>query len=556
MFGTTQKKDTSSLESDLNTLTENMKVIASNVDDINDQVDDFKEQFNSVKSNIDSLERQIKTFISEVRGNTYVSNAKMELKNYEDELSEEYGQYDVIRNKVSEIVNDLEKGYIEKNKLLTQSEQAHLSNSKYYLVHILVAICAWLKNEKKLARKSINKALDLNDNKTSLLFSVIYFKLNRNNTAIKWLKRYLDNQNPSNMNSDVIGVINILSYYVNDNETEDKLYSYINNWVNKSKSEEIENKVVNKWENFFRSRLNIIDENEYPYSKLYVRSFNKVKKNLELYYSFNNVYADFLGLINNFDNDINEDKILNTLLYDYSDKELELRRNILKNKLIIECHGNMDEVELKYKTYDNSINSNDNFYLDLNDVLLSRNDISLNIKRLAVYFVKNNIVRGYERVFNNDSVLDEEFEIRINEWVGITKDGSNEKELQDSLTDYVKKPFAEESQLQRYNSPKTIYCAIFIVIGIILTFIKFYVGLSVVIVGGFMLMFFLLNISRNREDIIKDYNETLNKYLFELNNVLAEIVDIKYICKKNLKYKDEFLEYLGTFDEKDYIDFK
>lgn len=556
MFGTTQKKDTSSLEADLNTLTENMKVIASNVDDINDQVDDFKEQFNSVKSNIDSLERQIKTFISEVRGNTYVSNAKMELKNYEDELSEEYGQYDVIRNKVSEIVNDLEKGYIEKNKLLTQSEQAHLSNSKYYLVHILVAICAWLKNEKKLARKSINKALDLNDNKTSLLFSVIYFKLNRNNTAIKWLKRYLDNQNPSNMNSDVIGVINILSYYVNDNETEDKLYSYINNWVNKSKNEEIENKAINKWENFFRSRLNIIDENEYPYSKLYVRSFNKIKKNLELYYSFNNVYADFLGLINNFDNDINEDKILNTLLYDYSDKELELRRNILKNKLIIECHGNMDEVELKYKTYDNFINSNDNFYLDLNDVLLSRNDVSLNIKRLAVYFVKNNIARGYEKIFNNDSVLDEEFEIRINEWVGITKDGSNEKELQDSLTDYVKKPFAEESQLQRYNSPKTIYCAIFIVIGIILTFIKFYVGLSVVIVGGFMLMFFLLNISRNREDIIKDYNETLNKYLFELNNVLAEIVDMKYICKKNLKYKNEFLEYLGTFDEKDYNDFK
>lgn len=556
MFGTTQKKDTSSLESDLNTLTENMKVIASNVDDINDQVDDFKEQFNSVKSNIDSLERQIKTFISEVRGNTYVSNAKMELKSYEDELSEEYGQYDVIRNKVSEIVNDLEKGYIEKNKLLTQSEQARLSNSKYYLAHILVAICAWLKNEKKLARKSINKALDLNDNKTSLLFSVIYFKLNRNNTAIKWLKRYLDNQNPSNMNSDVIGVINILSYYVNDNETENKLYNYINNWVNKSKNEEIENKAINKWENFFRSRLNIIDENEYPYSKLYVRSFNKIKKNLELYYSFNNVYADFLGLINNFDNDINEDKILNTLLYDYSDKELELRRNILKNKLIIECHGNMDEVELKYKTYDNFINSNDNFYLDLNDVLLSRNDVSLNIKRLAVYFVKNNIVRGYERVFNNDNVLDEEFEIRINEWVGITKDGSNEKELQDSLTDYVKKPFAEESQLQRYNSPKTIYCAIFIVIGIILTFIKFYVGLSVVIVGGFMLMFFLLNISRNREDIIKDYNETLNKYLFELNNVLAEIVDMKYICKKNLKYKNEFLEYLGTFDEKDYNDFK
>ncbi len=556
VFGTLQKKDTSSLESDLNTLTENMKIIASSVDDINVQVDDFKEQFDEVRSNIDSIEKQIKDFMIEVRGNNYVSNARIELDNAEESLNNNYGQYDIIRNKVNEIVNILERGYIEKKKLLTQSEQSRLSNSEYYLTHSLIAICAWLKNEKKLAHKALNKAISLDDNKTSLLFSMLYLKLNRKEAAIKWLKRYLNNQDATNMNSDILGVINLLSSEMYDDDISKTLYEHVNNWVNKAINDKVSEDAVNKWENFFRNSIDTINEDEYSFSKMYVKSYSKLMKKLELCYSYNNVYAKFLELLNNLDNDNNEDKIFHNLIYDYDSKELELRRNILKNKLIIECNGNLEEAENKYKMYDNFISTNDNFYTELNDVIVNRKDLSLNTKKLAISLCKNDIIKGYERVFNNEDILDEEFEIKINEWTGTTKDGSNEKELQDSLTDYVKKPFAEESQNQQYYSPKTIYCGIFIVIGIILTFIKFYIGLSVVVVGGVMLMFFLFNISRNREDIIKDYKDTLNKYIFELNNVLAEIVDMKYICKKNLKYKNQFIEYIESFDRKDYIDYK
>ena len=556
VFGTLQKKDTSSLESDLNTLTENMKIIASSVDDINVQVDDFKEQFDEVRSNIDSIEKQIKDFMIEVRGNNYVSNARIELDNAEESLNNNYGQYDIIRNKVNEIVNILERGYIEKKKLLTQSEQSRLSNSEYYLTHSLIAICAWLKNEKKLAHKALNKSISLDDNKTSLLFSMLYLKLNRKEAAIKWLKRYLNNQDATNMNSDILGVINLLSSEMYDDDVSKTLYEHVNNWVNKAINDKVSEDAVNKWENFFRNSIDTINEDEYSFSKMYVKSYSKLMKKLELCYSYNNVYAKFLELLNNLDNDNNEDKIFHNLIYDYDSKELELRRNILKNKLIIECNGNLKEAENKYKMYDNFISTNDNFYTELNDVIVNRKDLSLNTKKLAISLCKNDIIKGYERVFNNDDILDEEFEIKINEWTGTTKDGSNEKELQDSLTDYVKKPFAEESQNQQYYSPKTIYCGIFIVIGIILTFIKFYIGLSVVVVGGVMLMFFLFNISRNREDIIKDYKDTLNKYIFELNNVLAEIVDMKYICKKNLKYKNQFIEYIESFDRKDYIDYK
>lgn len=555
MLSTTQKKDIISLESDLNTLTENMKIIAGNVDDINEEVENFKEQFDEVKSNINSIEKEIKNFMIEVRGNTYVSNARLELESDEESLNKNYGQYDEIRNKINDIVNDLERGFINKNKLLTQSEQSRLSDSSYYLTHSLIAICAWLKNEKKLARKSLNKALSLDDNKTSLLFSMIYLKLDRKSTSIKWLKRYLSNQDATNMNSDILGVINLLSNEKYDNEITDTLYSHVNSWVNKAKNDTISDEVSNKWEEFFRNNLNGIKEDEYSYSKLYVKSYSKIIRKLEVCYSYNNVYASFLELLDGLKSNTDEDTLFHNLIYDYGSKELELRRNILKNKLIIECKGNLEEASSKYELYDNFISTSDNFYTELNNAIINRKDISLNTKKLAISLCKDDIIRGYNKVFDNtDDFTNEDIEIKINEWTGITKDGSNEKELQDSLTDYVKKPFVEESLKQQYFSPKTIYCSIFIVIGIILAFIKFYVGLSVVIVGGIMLMYFLFITSRNRDDIIKDYNDTLDKYMFELNNVLAEIVDMKYICNKNLKYKNEFTEYIESFDRKDYIE--
>ena len=57
--------------------------------------------------------------------------------------------------------------------------------------------------------------------------------------------------------------------------------------------------------------------------------------------------------------------------------------------------------------------------------------------------------------------------------VGYYKD---EKELQDSLTDYVKKPFEIDSQEQQYVSPKTIYCGIFIVMFMFLCY-SFYINM-------------------------------------------------------------------------------
>lgn len=554
-----QKKDIDALERSLKTLSENMSSVANDVVDINGQINDFNSQVDALKSNVKSLEQEIKDFMLEVRGSSLVSNAQNEILLKENELNKKYGHYDLIRRKINGILNSIDLNTIKKNTLLTQSEQSLLNTPNYYLSYALVALCAWFRNEKKLARKALNKALNLNDSKTSLLFCLIHIRLNRNETALKWLKRYLDTQDPNNMDNDIINVLESLVSDTYSVKMTDLILSYINDWCIKLDSNSnINNYQIDRWREFFSETIETIESNDYPFSMNYIKNFDKLKTSLEISYSYNNAYSKFLNLLNdNKQEDKSIDELLNSLLFSYEDNEAELRKSILKNKLIIECKGNIEEANKKYKLYNNSLNIKNNFGNELTNAILNRNDVSLSTKKLAISLTKQNIVKGFEEAFSNDGdPIDTEVEIKINEWIGVTKDGSNEKELQDSLTDYVKKPFALDSQEQQYISPKTIYCGIFIVVGFILSFIKLYIGLIVILVGGGMLMYFLLEISKNRQDIIIEYNETINKYLFELNNTLAEIVDIKFICKRNLKYKNELISYINSFDKNNYINFK
>lgn len=554
-----QKRDMDALEKSLKVLSENMSSVAGDVVDINGQINDFNDQVDTIKKNVKSLEQEIKDFMLEVKGSALVSNAQNEILLKENELNKKYGHYDLVRRKINGILNSIDLNTINKNTLLTQSEQSLLNTPDYYLSYALVALCAWFRNERKLARKALNKALNLNDSKTSLLFCLIHLRLNRNETALKWLKRYLDTQDPNNMDNDIINVLESLVSDTYSVKMTDLILSYINEWsIKLSSNDNINNYQIERWKEFFGDTIETVEDNEYPFSHDYVKNYDKLKSSLAYSYSYNNAYVKFLNLLNhNEQNDKSIDELLNSLLFSYEDNEAELRKSILKNKLIIECKGNIEEADKKYNLYNNSLNVKNNFGNELTNTILDRNDVSLSTKKLAISLTKNNIVNGLNEVFNDDvEQVDTDIEIKINEWTGITKDGSNEKELQDSLTDYVKKPYAIDSQEQQYISPKTIYCAIFIVVGLILSFIKLYLGIIVILVGGGMLMYFLIETSKNRQDIINEYNQTLDKYLFELNNTIAEIVDIRFICKKNLKYKNELINYINSFDKNNYINFK
>ncbi len=551
------KKDIDYLENSLKVLSDSMNSVAGDVVDINGQINDFTSQVDSIKANVKSLEQEIRDFMYEVKGSSMVNTAQNDIIMHEQTLNKKFGHYSDIRRKFSGILNslDIDLNYINKNTLLTQSEQSLLSTPDYYLSYALVALCAWFRNERKAANKALNKALNLNESKTSLLFCLIHLRLNRHETAYKWMKRYLQTVNPKEMDNLIITVLDSLSNNAYDSRITNELLTSIESWCkNLNTDEMINNRQIDRWSDFFLSKKATFKDEEFPYLFDYCPEASALKSNIENAYTYNHIFNDFLDLIDKGNNKAkNLDELLSELLSTYENNELELRKEILKNKIIIECKGDSEKANALFNHSMSSLNAKSDFSTGLTNIIFDRDDVSDNTKKFAVALSKDNIIKGLDKALQGNMEEVKEVTITINEWTGKTLDGSNEKELQESLSDYVKAPFIEDyNELSIFNT-KTIYCLIFAIVGLVVCFFELFIGILILLCGGGAFMYFLNGILKQREEIMKQCNEVLDKYLFELNNVIAEIVDIKYYTKRSLSNRDNMVNLINSFYKDNFI---
>lgn len=551
------KKDIDFLENSLKILSDNMNSVAGDVVDINGQITDFNNQVDSIKANVKSLEQEIRDFMFEVKGSTLVNTAQNDIIMLEQNLTKKFGHYSDIRRKFSGIISnfDLDLNYINKKTLLSQSEQSLLTTPNYYLSYALVALCAWFRNEKKAANKALNKALNLNESKTSLLFCLIHLRLGRHQTAYKWMQKYLQTVNPKEMDNLIISVLDSLTNNAYDSRITDELLLNIESWSKSINNDnEINNKQIDRWASFFSSNKAVFKEEEFPFLFNYVEDANYLKEKIENAYTYNYIYNDFIGLVEKGNNKAkNIDELLKDLLSCYEKDELELRREILKNKIIVECKGDTTKAEKLFNESMSSLNEKTDFNTGLTNIIFDRNDVSDNTKKFAVALSKDNILKGLERALPSHDNEHKEITIKINEWTGKTLDGSNERELQESLTDYVKAPFIEDYNSIKIINSKTLYCICFAIAGTIVCFFEVFIGLLLIACGGLAFMYFANQTFKMRTKIMSDYKEVLDKYLFELYNVIAEIVDIKYYTKRSLNNKDNVVNLINSYYKDNFI---
>lgn len=552
---TMNQKDFDVLENSLKVLSENMTSVATDVVDINGQISGFHNQVESIQSNVKTLEEEIKRLMGEIKGSTSVSNAQNDILLNENKLNKKYGHYDEIRRKITGILSSIDINSINKKTLLTQSEQSILSTPDYYLSYALVALCCWFRNEKKSAYKALNNALKLNESKTSLLFCLIHLRLNRHQTALKWLKKYLEVQNPNNMDALIINVLDSLANNAYDMKMTEEILLSVDSWVTALKNNDnIKRLQINRWDKFFLNASEEIKDNEYPFASAHCDNFNEIKNKLSNSYAYYNVYYDLIDRVEDVkDNKIkNSNDLLNDILNSYESKELSIRKDMLKSELIIQNKGDVDAANEKYKDSELSLSEKIDFNTELTNIILERNDVSINTKKLAMSYSKDMIKSALDETYPLYSEIGDTI-IKLDEWTGTTKDGSNEKELLESLSNYIKKPFTLESDKYKLFNAKTIYCAVFALAGIVTLFFDIIIGIAILIIAGLAFLFFTQETKAEKQKIFNQYIELFNKFKFELNNTLAEIVDMNFIIKRNNKDREHVIDYINSFDKNNYI---
>ena len=87
-----------------------------------------------------------------------------------------------------------------------------LSTPKYWLAPCLVAVSAWIGNDRDLAERAIAEAVKRDEERTALTMALVCRRNNKVQTCYEWLSIYFAKQNASDFSE---GTFTYLDAYVN-----------------------------------------------------------------------------------------------------------------------------------------------------------------------------------------------------------------------------------------------------------------------------------------------------------------------------------------------------
>ena len=543
--------------------------IADGIDKIYETINNvdvkLDDNFNDLKEEIDKLNTEVNNLVTSLRETTIVTEAKQNIMISQMEFDKRYQYRDNVRNKILGIIQSLDINVIKKSTIENLRDDSLINNHNYWLSSSLVSLCSWYTNNKEMAYIALESAIKYNDQKTSLLFSLIHLYAKKYDGAIKWFDRYLELQDPLKTEGIFVLVVDLITSGVLGNEGTTKFLNKIDEWTRElDKIDHIYNKQVSFWENYFSNIITNKDISISSYISDYVLEASELKDKLilskcysEFIQKFKNIYDKKNYDVISFEKKI--EKIIGNLIYDYDYDEYELKKDIIKNKLIVNENGNVEEALKKFENNNSVIlNEVDDLYTIITNIALNETEnnylLTINTRKVCLGLCKKYILTGYNNVikkyFNNKEL---NFTIMIDDWTGITKNGSNEKELQTYLEEFYlnknKQNLKEDKLLNREM-------LIAIIIGLIGIIISYKIPILSIIILLSTIIFCICQmyiINKKNSEKKEKVNIMIQENKKLLNKIIIEIVDFCLMYNENNINIDDFSDYINKYNPNDFI---
>ncbi|MFR3890284.1 MAG: hypothetical protein ACLTW2_03370, partial [Eggerthellaceae bacterium] len=267
----------------------------------------------------------------------------------QQQLDDRFSQHQKVRRYVTGILQASDSKLVKKEVMETATSELMISIPHYWLVPALVALSAWINDNRELAETALREAMSRDDEKTSLLFALICRRASRNNATMVWLKRYFAMQDPMDIERKMIVVLDAYANGLFGGDSRSMCAEQIGGWI-----AEMEDVVgfretqVSRWEQAIEAKTPSSIPSSYPYLEKYATNWSELRAMLSNC-SLHQTLLDYIkGILEQPNGETGKlkkqlDELLDSLVTNYDNAELPLRQQKRVADLIIECKG--DEAE-------------------------------------------------------------------------------------------------------------------------------------------------------------------------------------------------------------------
>jgi len=547
--------DLTGLQDSLYDVADSMGAVAETVSSVSDYVSMVDSKVGDVSNEVVSLREKLDDFMMKIEGTTAVTNAKQSLVLANQELDKKFRYYEVLRKQTTGLLQAVDLKSISHDSLSKMAEEVVLKTPNYWLGRSFISLSAWINNDKELAERALNDSLRIDDENTSLLFFLVHMRLNRVNSALIWFNRYLTMQDPMKMDLKIVNVLNSMISGIYGLDAKKLLLNNINKWMQELNSKAgIQEENIKYYLDFIEKRKEdlVVDSSLYP-NLSSSESWKMIDNNLKIAYLSNDLLNYFTDIFNQKETLIPKrieqiDLMLEDLVTNYDKDEYVLRKEILKNKIIVEENGDLTKAYQRLDNEMKNLDGSQNFYQYLNDISLYpyKYDCLLSTRKFAIALNKDSILKA----LNNLEEVKKNMNIKINiiGWDGITTDGSNDKQLRQSLFNYIDNTFHNEIYKYRYLSSKVIIGIIIILAGIIGGVLLSPLVMIAALIGLVIAFMDCKNIYDIRVSQRKKINE-LKKYASViLNNYIAEVIELQRELNNGISNQKKLLAFMDSLN--------
>lgn len=535
-------------------------------------VDSVKTDVSVVTKELKSLANDFKAYVEEAKRRDNLQTAETRIISIRQELEQRFGHYAEVRKTTTGILQANDLNIIRKDTIADVTEENMLLTPNYWLAPCLVALAAWINDKPEIADRAVREAIKRDDEKTSLLFALICRRANRKKACLKWAGRYFDNQEAENLDRKCIIMLDAYASGLLGADSENLVAEHIEKWIDELKEKPgFTERQKDQWAKAIYTKRQPITLSKYPYLQKYSTTWPQIKDVLEGAY-LHSIMFSYLENVFSQTRDmssVNEqlDKIVDSLVSEFDDEELPLRKEERLNKLIVQYNGDKSYAEKTLKGEETVFEDHKDFTQLLTDAAMNPESTNSapSTQQFALALSKEWVSEAYMDIKGkNDSKVPVEIELKVGlrytEYKGKTRDGKNEQVLISAfsqMANFERDNILAQTVLTSGQAASLVAGIIIGVIGLIMLFTGLPIfGVIAAVVGVVMVIKYFdakKRIDTTRFAIIDEYQNIINNGSQVLRACCAEIVDFRMEFGERNAESEKVINFIENLQPSQYI---
>lgn len=441
-------------------IVEALAVIGSKVHAIDHQVDSVLERQGETERFLSSFYDEFHQYVEDYRRKTELQLTETRVVKVRQELEHKFGHYDEVRRRVTGILQATDIAIVRAETVRTSAEELMLGAPRYWLAPSLVALMAWIVDERDIADRALAEALRRDQYKTDLFFTLVCRRAGRWEPMSHWLGLYLRLLDPQAVDREVVVVLDAVATGTLGPKAQDVFWQASLDWIEALR--QIPGQVeaqARRWLEVLDAERGQVRPDEFKLLRTHSAtwpaleaSLANVRRNRRVVERFRRVLETSTLLPPSIISAV--DGLLDTLVGRFDDEELPLRRQERLLQLILDEEGDRQKAEAKMAVEEDALAEKVSFVARLTDILMypEQAGASIAAQRYAAAFSREWILVAHQVLVRRDAEqIPGEVALAVGEWQGKSRDGLNRQELVDGARSWYESK--KESGLAEIKIP-------------------------------------------------------------------------------------------------------